>query len=66
MVSVKGTYKNEVVHPDEPVEGHDGQVESKDDVLALLARHQDRLRLLGVKRLGLFGSFVRDQADVDS
>lgn len=25
MVSVKGTYRNGVVHPDEPVEGHDGQ-----------------------------------------
>lgn len=41
-------------------------VESKSDVLALLAQHQDRLRDLGVKRLGLFGSFVRDEAEADS
>ncbi len=39
---------------------------TKDDVLAALRRNQGQIRALGVERLGLFGSFVRDQATADS
>ena len=41
-------------------------VETKDNILALIQEHQDTIRALGVKRLGLFGSFVRGQQDGDS
>lgn len=44
-------------------------VATKKDVLGRLREHHDRLRSLGVKRLGLFGSFVREEqlptSDVD-
>ncbi len=44
-------------------------VQTKEQVLALLRRHQPELRRFGVKRCGVFGSFVRndphDQSDVD-
>jgi uncharacterized protein len=44
-------------------------VDSKEQVLALLSERQAELRRLGVRRCGLFGSFVRneprDQSDVD-
>ena len=44
-------------------------VRMKNDILLLLQRHQDAFKELGVKRLGLFGSFVRgeqnDSSDVD-
>ena len=44
-------------------------VESKDDVLRVVQELSDQLRALGVKRLGLFGSFVRGEqtaaSDVD-
>ena len=47
-----------------------GQIaQNKDDVLESLKEIRHRLRRLGVKRLGLFGSFVRDEqgptSDVD-
>src|SRR5438309_1228033 len=35
-------------------------VQSKDQLLALIAEHQQQLKALGVKRCGIFGSFVRD------
>ena len=38
----------------------------KQDVLSNLRAHADQIRDLGVKRLGLFGSFMRDQARIDS
>ena len=42
---------------------------TKDAVLELFQQHEAELRAFGVRRLGLFGSFVRDQAtpksDVD-
>jgi predicted nucleotidyltransferase len=42
---------------------------TKDDVLDRLREQESRLRSLGVKRLGLFGSFVREEqapsSDVD-
>lgn len=44
-------------------------VETKQDVLQVLHASREQLRALGVKRLGLFGSFVRGQqrpgSDVD-
>jgi uncharacterized protein len=38
----------------------------KRDVLSILHVHAEQIRELGVKRLGLFGSFVRNHARVDS
>ena len=44
-------------------------VERKTDLFALMAGHQDELRRFGVRRWGLFGSFVTgtptDRSDVD-
>ena len=44
-------------------------VPTKSDLLHLMAEHRQQLRSLGVKRCGLFGSFVREQhtpqSDVD-
>lgn len=44
-------------------------VENKQEVLALLKEHESELRESGVARLGLFGSFARDEqrseSDVD-
>jgi predicted nucleotidyltransferase len=41
-------------------------VKTKHDVVAMLRRNRDPIRALGVKRLGLFGSFVRDQQGPES
>lgn len=41
-------------------------VQTKEHILALLRDQQARISALGVKRLGLFGSFVRGQQNVDS
>jgi predicted nucleotidyltransferase len=44
-------------------------VQTKEQVLTLLREHQAELRRFGVKRYGVFGSFVRNepqaQSDVD-
>jgi len=44
-------------------------IERKTDLFALLAKHQDELRQFGVKRWGVFGSFVSgkqsDRSDID-
>jgi predicted nucleotidyltransferase len=44
-------------------------VRTKEQILALLREHQPELRRFGVKRCGVFGSFVRNepqaQSDVD-
>jgi len=44
-------------------------IERKTELFALLAKHQDELRRFGVKRWGVFGSFVTGaqdhQSDVD-
>ena len=42
------------------------QVQNKKDLLYLLNLNKDSLQNFGVKRLGLFGSFVRDQATDES
>jgi uncharacterized protein len=45
------------------------RIETKTDVLALVVEHQQQFKRFGVKRLGVFGSFVRDEqrttSDVD-
>ena len=41
-------------------------VQTKRDVLTAISEHQVRIRALGVKRLGLFGSFVRSQQNAHS
>jgi uncharacterized protein len=38
----------------------------RDEVLAILAAHQETLQTLGVKSLNLFGSVARDEARPDS
>ncbi len=42
------------------------EVDTKQDVLALLERHKTELRGSGVRRLGLFGSFVRNEQRPES
>jgi uncharacterized protein len=37
-------------------------VQTKSQVLSLLQEYQQQLQALGVKRCGIFGSFVRDRA----
>ena len=41
-------------------------VQTQERVLALLREHQAQIRALGVKRLALFGSFLRGQQGTDS
>jgi predicted nucleotidyltransferase len=41
-------------------------VQTEDHILALIQEYQKQSRAFGVKRLGLFGSFVRGQQDADS
>ena len=38
----------------------------RDEVLAIVAQHQDKLTAMGVKSLALFGSVARDEAKPDS
>jgi len=42
------------------------RVETKEHVLARLRQIEGRIRRLGVRRLALFGSFVREAANADS
>lgn len=39
---------------------------TKDQVLAIISEYTDELRALGVKRVGVFGSFVREEQSVES
>lgn len=41
-------------------------LKTKQDVLTVLDQNQSRLRSLGVRRIGLFGSFVRGEQHHDS
>jgi hypothetical protein len=41
-------------------------VRTKAGVLSRLREHQDEIKSLGVRRLGLFGSFVRRQQNAES
>jgi len=42
------------------------RVQTKEHILSLIQEHQSQIRNLGIRRLGLFGSFVRQQQDSDS
>ena len=39
---------------------------TKSDILTMIDTHWETLSAFGVRRIGLFGSFVRDEAGVDS
>ena len=41
-------------------------VQTKEHVLSLLQGHRDHIRNIGVRRLGLFGSFARQQQGAES
>jgi len=41
-------------------------VTSQEDILSLIQSHQVDIRAFGVRKLGLFGSFVRGQQDESS
>ena len=41
-------------------------VKNKEELLTLLLEKQEELKTFGVKRLGLFGSFVRNEPDEES
>jgi predicted nucleotidyltransferase len=41
-------------------------VQSKAQLLALIREHQEQLQAFGVRRCGIFGSFIRDQQDRQS
>jgi hypothetical protein len=41
-------------------------VNTKAELISLLIKHQGRILQYGVKQLGLFGSFVRNEAKQDS
>ncbi|NJN94190.1 MAG: nucleotidyltransferase family protein [Anaerolineales bacterium] len=40
--------------------------QTKKEVLSIIRRHQDKIKALGVKKLGLFGSFVRNEQNAES
>ena len=44
----------------------DTPVHSKEKIFSLVSERQDRIKALGVKRLGLFGSFVRQDQGAES
>ena len=44
----------------------DPLVQTKGRALSLIEEHRDRIKALGVKKLGLFGSFVREEQGVES
>jgi hypothetical protein len=44
----------------------DVSVQTKERVLSLIEEHKDRIRALGVKKLGLFGSFVYEEHHAES
>lgn len=41
-------------------------VQTRDEIVRILQKYRDRVRALGVRRLGLFGSFVREAARPES
>jgi predicted nucleotidyltransferase len=44
----------------------DMPTQTKKDVLSILRQHQDKIKAFGVKKLGLFGSFVRGEQNTQS
>ncbi len=41
-------------------------VQTKEQVVSLIEAHQSQIRKLGIRKLGLFGSFVRQQQNSNS
>jgi len=41
-------------------------VETRESILSILQKNQEQIRALGVRRLGLFGSFARGEQDEHS
>lgn len=41
-------------------------VQTKKDILSIIKKNQDKIKIFGVKKIGLFGSFVRGEQDIDS
>lgn len=41
-------------------------VQTKKDILSIIKKNQDKIRTFGVKKIGLFGSFVRGEQDINS
>ena len=41
-------------------------IQTKENVLGLIAAHRSEIRAFGVRRLGLFGSFIRGQQNAGS
>jgi len=44
----------------------DVAIQNKREAVSLIAEYQDKIRALGVKRLGLFGSFAREEQGLES
>jgi len=44
----------------------DVSVQTKERVLSLIEEHKDKIRALGVKKLGLFGSFACEEHNAES
>lgn len=44
----------------------DNSIQTKKDILTIIRRHPDKIKSFGVKRLGLFGSFVRNEQKMNS
>jgi predicted nucleotidyltransferase len=44
----------------------DTPAQTKKEVLSVIRQHQDKIKAFGVKKLGLFGSFVRDEQNTES
>jgi len=44
----------------------DASIQTKEKALSLIREYQARIEALGVKRLGLFGSFAREEQNVES
>lgn len=42
------------------------QISTKDDVLAVIGANEDRIKAHGVRKLGLFGSFAKQEQDSGS
>ncbi|MBI1877664.1 MAG: nucleotidyltransferase family protein [Chloroflexi bacterium] len=41
-------------------------VQTKKDILSLIRANQDKIKIFGVRKLGLFGSFIHDQQHDES
>jgi len=44
----------------------DAPIQTKQKAISIIEKYQQRIKALGVKRLGLFGSFAREDQDLES